>query len=69
VSVLNGLRVSQACRADVEDLRREPGGGPSLVVRGKGEKDVCVLRGPTAGRPWAPAGVRSQLHPRLPEQE
>jgi site-specific recombinase XerD len=22
----------------------------------------CVLRGPTAGRPWAPAGVRSQLH-------
>jgi len=22
----------------------------------------CVLRGPTAGRPWAAAGVRSQLH-------
>ena len=22
----------------------------------------CVLRGPTAGRPWVPAGVRSQLH-------
>jgi integrase/recombinase XerD len=22
----------------------------------------CVLRGPTAGRRWAPAGVRSQLH-------
>ena len=22
----------------------------------------CVLRGPTAGRAWAPAGVRSQLH-------
>jgi site-specific recombinase XerD len=22
----------------------------------------CVLRGPTRGRPWAPAGVRSQLH-------
>jgi site-specific recombinase XerD len=22
----------------------------------------CVLRGPTAGRSWAPAGVRSQLH-------
>ena len=22
----------------------------------------CVLRGPTCGRPWAPAGVRSQLH-------
>jgi len=21
----------------------------------------CVLRGPTAGRPWAPGGVRSQL--------
>jgi site-specific recombinase XerD len=22
----------------------------------------CVLRGPTSGRPWAPAGVRAQLH-------
>jgi site-specific recombinase XerD len=22
----------------------------------------CVLRGPTRGRPWAPAGVRSQIH-------
>jgi site-specific recombinase XerC len=22
----------------------------------------CVLRGPTSGRPWASAGVRSQLH-------
>ena len=22
----------------------------------------CVLRGPTRGRPWAPAGVRSHLH-------
>ena len=22
----------------------------------------CVLRGPTRGRPWAPAGVRTQLH-------
>ncbi|MDQ6730358.1 MAG: site-specific integrase [Actinomycetota bacterium] len=22
----------------------------------------CVLRGPTRGRPWAPAGVRAQLH-------
>jgi site-specific recombinase XerD len=22
----------------------------------------CVLRGPTQGRPWAPAGARSQLH-------
>jgi site-specific recombinase XerD len=22
----------------------------------------CVLRGPTRGRAWAPAGVRSQLH-------
>jgi site-specific recombinase XerC len=22
----------------------------------------CVLRGPTRGRPWAPAGVRSRLH-------
>ena len=23
---------------------------------------LSVLRGPTAGRPWAPAGARSQLH-------
>jgi len=22
----------------------------------------CVLRGPTRGRPWTPAGVRTQLH-------
>jgi site-specific recombinase XerD len=22
----------------------------------------CILRGPTRGRPWAPAGVRAQLH-------
>ena len=22
----------------------------------------CILRGPTRGRPWAPAGVRIQLH-------
>ena len=22
----------------------------------------CILRGPTIGRPWAPAGVRTQLH-------
>jgi site-specific recombinase XerD len=22
----------------------------------------CVLRGPTRGRPWAPAGVRAQMH-------
>ncbi len=22
----------------------------------------CVLRGPTRGRPWAPAGVRAELH-------
>ncbi len=23
---------------------------------------LCVLRGPTRGRPWTPAGVRTQLH-------
>ena len=40
--VLNGLRVSEVCRADIEDLRREPGGGHSLVVRGKGGKEVDV---------------------------
>jgi site-specific recombinase XerD len=40
--VLNGLRVSELCQADIEDLRREPGGGHSLVVRGKGAKEVEV---------------------------
>ena len=40
--VLNGLRVSEVCEADVEHLRREPGGGYSLVVRGKGGKEVEV---------------------------
>lgn len=40
--LLNGLRVSEVCGADVEDLRREPGGGHSLIVRGKGGKEVTV---------------------------
>lgn len=40
--VLNGLRVSEVCDADVGHLRREPGGGHSLVVRGKGGKEVEV---------------------------
>jgi integrase len=34
--------VSELCAADVENLHREPGGGHSLVVRGKGGKDVDV---------------------------
>jgi site-specific recombinase XerD len=40
--VLNGLRVSEVCNANVEDLRREPGGGHSLRIRGKGGKEVDV---------------------------
>jgi site-specific recombinase XerD len=39
---LNGLRVSEVCAANVEDLRREPGGGRSLRVRGKGGKEVWI---------------------------
>jgi integrase/recombinase XerD len=39
---LNGLRVSEVCAADIEHLRPEPGGGHSLVVRGKGGKEVEV---------------------------
>jgi integrase/recombinase XerD len=39
---LNGLRVSEVCAAQVDDLRREPGGGRSLRVRGKGGKEVWV---------------------------
>ena len=36
---------------------------PSLRLRGTLPIGAlfCVLRGPTRGRPWAPAGVRSQL--------
>jgi site-specific recombinase XerD len=39
---LNGLRVSEVCAAQIDDLRREPGGGRSLRVRGKGGKEVWV---------------------------
>jgi site-specific recombinase XerD len=39
---LNGLRVSEVCAAQVDDVRREPGGGRSLRVRGKGGKEVWV---------------------------
>jgi site-specific recombinase XerD len=39
---LNGLRVSEVCGAEIEDLRREPGDGRSLRVRGKGGKEVWV---------------------------
>ena len=31
---------SEVCAAQVDDLRREPGGGHSLRVRGKGGKEV-----------------------------
>lgn len=40
--MLNGLRVSEVCRANIEDLRREAGGGHSLIVRGKGNKQSAV---------------------------
>ena len=40
--LVNGLRVTEVCKANVEDLQREPGGGHSLLVRGKGGKDVSV---------------------------
>lgn len=33
---LNGLRVSEVCAAQIEDLRCEAAGGRSLRVRGKG---------------------------------
>lgn len=39
---LNGLRVSEVCAAMVQDLRREPGGGRSILVHGKGSKEVWV---------------------------
>ena len=34
--------MSEVCNANVEDLRREPGGGHSLRIRGKGGKEVDV---------------------------
>lgn len=59
--VLNGLRVSEVCAADVEHLRREPGGGHSLVVRGKGGKEVEVaLNGRTEKAVLETIGARNQ---------
>jgi site-specific recombinase XerD len=59
--LLNGLRVSEVCRADIEDLRREPGGGHSLVVRGKGGKEVEVaLNERTERAVLRTVGARSQ---------
>jgi integrase/recombinase XerD len=58
---LNGLRVSEVCAADVEHLRREPGGGHSLVVRGKGGKEVEVaLNDRTERAVLQTAGARTQ---------
>jgi integrase len=49
------------CAANVEDLRREPGGGHSLVVRGKGGKEVEVaLNERTERAVLETAGPRSQ---------
>ena len=59
--LLNGLRVSELCSADVENLHREPGGGHSLVVRGKGGKDVDVaLNDRTERAILKTVGARSQ---------
>jgi len=59
--VLNGLRVSELCGADIEDLRREPGGGHSLVVRGKGGKEIEVaLNEGTERAVLKTIGARSQ---------
>ena len=40
--VLNGLRVSEVCVISVGDIQREPGGGRSLMILGKGGKRVPV---------------------------
>jgi integrase/recombinase XerD len=57
---LNGLRVSEVCAAQIEDLRREPGGGRSLRVRGKGGKEVWVpLNGRTERAVMSATGRRS----------
>ena len=59
--LLNGLRVSEVCRADIEDLPLEPGGGHSLLVRGKGGKEVDVaLNERTERTELRTVGARSQ---------
>jgi integrase/recombinase XerC len=59
--VLNGLRASEVCAANVEDLRRESHGGHSLAVRGKGAKEVDVaLNERTKCAVLATVGARSQ---------
>jgi integrase/recombinase XerD len=59
--VLNGLRVSEVCSAKIEDLRREPHGGYSLVVRGKGGKEVEVaLNARTERAVLQTVGARTQ---------
>jgi len=40
--LLNGLRVTEVCNVNVEHLQREPGGGHSVTIRGKGGKDARV---------------------------
>jgi site-specific recombinase XerD len=40
--LVNGLRISELCAADVEDLRCEHDGGSSLVVRGKDGTEVTL---------------------------
>lgn len=58
--LLNGLRVTEACTANIEDLQREPAGGHSLLVRGKGGKEVTVaLNASTTLAVLAVAGTRS----------
>jgi integrase len=59
--VLNGLRASEVCAASVEDLRREPDGGYSLAVRGRGGEEVDVALNERTGRAvLATAGERSE---------
>ena len=51
--VTNGLRVSEVCAALVEQLEREPDGGLSLQVEGKGGK-LASCRAQRAHRPRRP---------------
>jgi site-specific recombinase XerD len=58
--LLNGLRVSEVSKANVEDLQREPGGGYSLLVRGKGGKHASVALNASTTLPvLAVVGTRS----------
>ncbi len=59
--VLNGLRVSEVCGAEIADIRREPGGGRSLMICGKnGKYEAVALNARTERAVLAAVGARTE---------